>query len=229
MATDVNAIRKRGAGWPAVLTLVIAALLLSGCAAKSVEQEFTFSPEAETGLIIGSATSSKEYSNFDTTTYFRYAKADGLGTLDLSTAGFIQPRRRSFMLGPRSDSEFQDADGSLFALSFAPGDYVFETWEVLNGNNGVISPIDRNSVTFTVRKGEAIYIGNLHMNLRKGQNVFGISIIAGARPEILDKSERDIPMLLKRYPNLKREDITISILDDRPWGGKGAGHLAPVQ
>ncbi len=55
------------------------------------------------------------------------------------------------------------------------------------------------------------------------------SIIAGARPEITDRSERDIPMLLKRYPNLTREDITIAILDDRPWGGKGTGHLAPVQ
>lgn len=229
MMMKAKTLHKHGATWPHALALLFATLLLTGCAAKSVEQNFAFSPEAETGLVIGSATSSKKYSHFDTTTYFRYAKAGGLGALDLKTAGFIQPRRRSFTLGPRADSEFQDADGSLFALSLAPGDYVFETWEVLNGNNGVISPTERNSIPFTVRKGQAVYIGNLHMHLGRGKNIFGVTIIADARPEITDQSQRDIPMLLQRYPNLKREDITITILDDRPWGGKGPARLEPVR
>ena len=206
---------------PTRFALVVVGFLLSGCATKSVGTEFAFTPESETGLIIGSASSSQEDSWYSASVRFFYAKANDENPLGASTSGFIQALPRNPLLGTTGPSEFQGTDGSLFAIALPPGDYVFSTWDIDNGSQAIIYPVDPKPLTFKVRKGEATYIGNLHMFLRTGKNLLGITIIADGRPIIADKSDRDIPLLLERYPNIMRADIRIEIIDDRPWGGKG--------
>lgn len=67
------------------------------------------------------------------------------------------------------------------------------------------------------------------MDLRTGKNIFDITIISDSAPRVVDKSERDIPILLERYPNLSRESIEIRLLDDRPWGGDGSAAQSQTQ
>lgn len=206
---------------PARFAFLLAGLLLSGCATKSADTSFAFTPETETGLIVGSASSAEENSWYDAAVRFRYAIAGRQDSFGNKGGGFIEALPNHPLLGPSGPSDFADATGTLFAIPLPPGDYVFHEWDIDNGSNAIIYPIDPKPLPFTVKKGEATYIGNLHMHLRTGRNILGITIIADGQPAITDRSERDIPLLLERYANLKREDIVIRVIDDRPWGGKG--------
>lgn len=207
---------------PAQFAIVIAGLLLSGCATKSVGTDFAFTPETETGLIIGSASSEKKGESwYDGIVKFYYVKTSDAGKLGNRNAGFIYAVPPSLPLGAPGPSEFSDSDGSVFAIALQPGEYIFNNWEIEVGSNIIIYPIEPKPLTFTVHKGRATYVGNLHMFFATGRNIIGFPTIADGRPAITDRSDRDIPLLLSRYPNLKREEVEIEIIDDRDWGGKG--------
>jgi hypothetical protein len=221
MVISRNFWRKILSGSPGTSAVVLVALIVSGCATKSVDQNFAFTPGTETGLIVGSASSSDENSAYDATVSFRYSPARMNDALDFKNSGHIEALSPSLWFGRGGPSDFKDVAGKLFAIALKPGNYSFTSWEINNGSNAIIYPIDPKPLAFTVRKGKATYIGNMHMYLRTGRNFFGITIIADGRPSITDKSERDIPLLLKRFPKIAREDIEIHVLDDRPWGGNG--------
>ncbi len=207
---------------PGRVAVLFVSFLLAGCATKSVDTDFAFTPETETGLVIGSASADKkDESWYDGLVKFYYIKKSEVGKLGTKNAGFIYAIPPSLPLGTPGPSEFNDSDGSVFAIDLAPGDYILSRWEIEVGAYAIIYPVDPEPLPFTVRKGKATYIGNLHMFFRTGRNIIGLTSISDGRPVISDRSDRDIPMLLQRYPNLKREEIGIEIIDDRPWGGKG--------
>lgn len=207
---------------PARFALLLIAIALSGCATKSVDTSFAFTPETETGLIVGSASADKkDESWYDGLVKFYYIKTDEVGKLGTKNAGFIYALPPTLPLGTPGDSEFSDSDGSVFAIAVEPGEYILHRWEIEVGAYAIIYPVDPAPLPFTVEKGQATYVGNLHMSFQTARNIIGLTSIADGRPAISDRSERDIPMLLNRYPNLKREEIEIEIIDDRPWGGKG--------
>lgn len=60
-------------------------------------------------------------------------------------------------------------------------------------------------------------LGNLHGNLSTGANLLGITIVGDAYPEIRDKSERDIRLVLQMYPQFAGR-INIELLPTGPWG-----------
>lgn len=207
---------------PARFAIFLVGLVLSGCATKSVDTSFAFTPETETGLIVGSASSDKKDTSwYDGLVKFYYIKTSEVGQLASKNAGYVYALPPTLPLGTPGPSEFSDSDGSVFAIALAPGDYILSRWEIEVGAYAIIYPVEPVPLPFTVEKGKATYIGNLHMFFRTGRNIIGLPSIDDGRPVISDRSERDIPMLLKRYPNLKREEIGIKIIDDRPWGGKG--------
>ncbi|TQV82135.1 hypothetical protein [Denitrobaculum tricleocarpae] len=207
---------------PALFALLLIGFVLSGCATKSVDTSFAFTPETETGLVVGSASSDvKDESWYDGLVKFYYIKTDEIGKLGTKNAGFIYALPPTLPLGAPGDSEFSDSDGSVFAIALEPGDYILSRWEIEVGAYAIIYPVDPAPLPFTVEKGKATYVGNLHMFFRTARNIIGLTSINDGRPAISDRSERDLPLLLERYPNLKREEIEIEIIDDRPWGGKG--------
>ena len=55
-----------------------------------------------------------------------------------------------------------------------------------------------------------------------GENIFGIPILVDGEATITDRSSRDLPLIMKRYSNLRREDIDVLIPDDTAWRGLGA-------
>ena len=55
---------------------------------------------------------------------------------------------------------------------------------------------------FNIKSGEVLYLGNLHLSTRYGKNIFGISIEAGAKPKVQDKSKRDYKLAKDKYPQL---------------------------
>ncbi|WP_282610342.1 hypothetical protein [Pelagibius sp. Alg239-R121] len=204
-----------------VMAAGIAIAVLSGCDAKSIDTNFAFTPETKTGLIIGSASSSREYSRYAATVRFLYAKAGQQSSARQQNTGFIQSLPVDPLTLKPGSSELTGTDGTLFAISLTPGNYILEGWNIDSGTDAVVRPPDPKPLTFQVHQGKATYIGNLHMFVRIGQSPQGVTVISGAQPVIIDKSERDIPLLLQRYRNIKREDIEVYIIDDRPWGGLG--------
>ena len=208
---------------PARIAVFLAGLTLSGCAynADSVDRDFAFTPETDTGLIIGSATLGEGNHWYAASFRFHYSRAGEPDIFGGKGRGFISAFPYNSLMRRTEPSDFKNATGTVFAIPLAPGNYVFDKWDLDNGATAMIHPVNPLPLKFTVRKGEATYIGNLHMHLHAGRTLPGIGVIGSGRPAILDRSERDIPLLLQRYPNIKRQDIDVRIIDDRPWGGKG--------
>ena len=205
------------------VSIVLAALVLSGCAfnTSSVDKDFALTPEADAGLIIGSATLG-EGSHWSPASFrFHFSKVEKTGLFGGKDSGFISAFPYNSIMRRTEPSDFKTATGTVFAISLAPGDYVFDNWDLDNGETASIHPVNPKPLTFTVRKGEATYIGNLHMHLLRGRYQRGVGFIGSGKPAILDQSARDIPLILERYPNIERQDIIVRIIDDRPWGGKG--------
>ncbi len=208
---------------PGVFGMFLALLVLSGCAYNtgSVDKDFAFTPETDSGLIIGSATLGEGNRWYEASFRFHFSEAGEPDIFGGRGGGFISAFPYNSLMRRTEPSDFKNATGTVFAITLAPGDYVFDNWDLDNGSTAILYPVNPKPLKFTVRKGEATYIGNLHMYLRTGRSLAGIRVVADGRPAILDRSERDIPLLLQRYPNIKRQDIDVRIIDDRPWGGKG--------
>lgn len=223
MASQISSVNHVTQNVLRALGIVFTALVLSACAfnTSSVDNDFTFTPEADAGLIIGSATLGEGYHWSPASFRFHFSKVEKTGLFGGKDSGFISAFPYNSIMRRTEPSDFKTATGTVFAISLAPGDYVFDNWDLDNGETASIHPVNPKPLKFTVRKGKATYIGNLHMHLHKGRYQRGVGFIGSGKPAILDRAARDIPLLLERYPNIERQDINIRIIDDRPWGGKG--------
>lgn len=110
------------------------------------------------------------------------------------------------------DSDFKDVCARLFVVDLPAGDYDITGWNIDNGLKTYITPRQWVPARFTIQAGKATYIGNIHMGIAVGQNVFTIHIIAGGWAFLHDERARDIPVLKQRYPTLDDGNITIGLV-----------------
>lgn len=120
---------------------------------------------------------------------------------------------------------FESADGArtwtvtsreaLFAEAVPAGDYRLASWWLNTGGGLTVSPRSAAPIAFRVRAGETVYIGNLHMTIRTGENLLGSAVAAGGWPRVVDESARDLPAIAVAYPSLG--PVTVAVLDDSAW------------
>ena len=83
--------------------------------------------------------------------------------------------------------------------------------------NFKLVPINRPpTLEFDLKPGEVVYIGNLHMNIKTGKNLFGWTINGDAYAQVLDRHERDLNLLNARYPQFSSKVVT-RLLPIGPW------------
>lgn len=97
--------------------------------------------------------------------------------------------------------------GEVAVLELPQGDYVADKWSVsLSSGVDFSGPIEMTSektgepvkISFTVRRGQITYLGNVHLSVHTRNNV---------RYEVRDMRTRDIPLVLKKFQNVSAEKI----------------------
>lgn len=72
---------------------------------------------------------------------------------------------------------------------------------------------------FEVRPGEILYLGNLHVRycLYTPDRRAYRSYVNGGIPSIRDEAQRDLPLLIRKFPALTGADILPAVIDDSSW------------
>jgi len=205
------------------LLISIAVFLLQACSSNPVKsidsnQPITLSPG--TGMIVGSVTAPRVMHYWEKSN-FRYRKLgeSKSGSLESATptSDFLWIKDHPIQpggLGPDPGLEAQL--GRLFAVKLAAGTY--EIYR-LDKKSGLL--IHMQPVRFEVRGGEILYIGNLHVRFclyKPDRRVYRGYINAGI-PSVRDESQRDLPLLLQKFPALAGMNIMQTVIDDYAWRG----------
>lgn len=94
--------------------------------------------------------------------------------------------------------------GTVYALDLKPGDYMFAGLTVYPAS-GLIRP----PRCFHVSPGMVTYIGNIHY-IPLGEDKYQI--------EVKDMRDRDLPVFLKKYSNVKAEQVEFAIMQGDQGG-----------
>lgn len=124
-------------------------------------------------------------------------------------------------LAPMMTSALEGVWARIFVREVDPGRIEFTKWEVIqdNGPMGIRSFSPRIApppIMFEAKAGTVTYVGNLHARILWGKNPFGMSILAGALPEIRNEASRDLQQVYKDYPALQGK-IVIEPMTLGPW------------
>lgn len=133
-------------------------------------------------------------------------------------------------LGICSDDDLPDECGSLFAIALPVGEYEF--FSVIpalnsrkNGDPFVFdSPWDAplQGYRFSVHSGKVAYLGNMLSRICTGSDqtywaMFGTSVARSAVGDVADMYDRDVPLLIEKYPQLKTTPINNETVAGAPW------------
>lgn len=170
--------------------LLALTLALLGASCANVPSDYKFDPAKDDGLVIGSIT---------------YDSSLGKYSLIVISPGSSKPLAMSVgysqwpPLGPLNDDALK-ARGGTYAIAAPAGNYRIIGWEIRQGAKSTrnSAPID---VPFTVDKGKASYLGNLHFS-------------EDWEVSLRDRSARDLPVLQTRYETLKQAPLQFTIAKD---------------
>ncbi|MBL1293160.1 MAG: hypothetical protein COB61_004725 [Thiotrichales bacterium] len=197
---------------PLFLVLVVF-LFISGCQTLNVKEDFELDPDAGTGLIIGSVTQTIKAGRNVSAAFF-LNRVSGKNVRD------IQAKVKTIVLGDltfKSEFEEQQQDGRIFAVEVPAGINELDAWEIKIAAGYIYPRTPPPSLKFSVKPGEVVYIGNLHMDVDSAKNFLGIKGAIGGAPSISDEQERDIPLLKEKFKNLATKDISINVLHEGVW------------
>jgi hypothetical protein len=133
-------------------------------------------------------------------------------------------------LGVCSDDGLPDECGSLFAIALPVGEYEF--FSVIpalnsraNGDSFVFdSPWNAplQGYRFSVHSGKVAYLGNMLSRICTGSSqtywaLFSTSVARSAVGDIADMYDRDVPLLIEKYPQLNTTIINNETIAGAPW------------
>lgn len=97
------------------------------------------------------------------------------------------------------------AKGRLATVRLSPGDYEIHTWQVREPSSygeTEYRPAREFAYRFSIKPGEATYIGRLNLHLGQGNT---------QRVAIEDRQAEDMNLLGRKYPRLRAAKITASV------------------
>jgi len=170
------------------ISLVV--LTLNSCAtAPSKHIPEHFSAKESHGLVIGTIAIKDERPRFNG--YFLYYSEEGKENVNLDRMIAIQPEQ---IIKMKFKPDFFDEGKAVYyyAIEMAPGRHSFTMMRLFENGGQFQSneriPID---VPFTSVSGKITYVGQLELDYRDDRRI-----------KLIDKSERDLPTLKKKYPNI---------------------------
>jgi len=133
-----------------------------------------------------------------------YACGHTLGCADMLT----------FAASPATDYADNIEAADVIVLPLAPGDYEFYDFEVFYNSTYAQSTFRSRgefSIPFTIKPGEAVYLGEFRAMDVPGQNLIGLPVPAGAKFQIFDESARDLPIARAKDPKIT--DVKVALPD----------------
>jgi len=206
-----------------LLSILVVILMLAGCAAPSASPEFDFGKNPGMGLLAGSLTTDDPGNFFSQDVYIYFGPSDPhskLPRVKVTINNHCKPGER--------DIDFTKPCGKLFAFVVPAGDYVLNEWHIQDAGGGTISPASWHGGKVTVQSGKATYVGEIHMVFDPNLPGSGPADWRGW-PSASDRHERDMPLLLRRLPLIRQDDIMVQLPDlDLPGRVCNSAHVGVV-
>jgi len=180
------------------LLLALVVTLLAGCATtSSISTEYAGPDGGQVVVGIGAAKGTN-YGSYSL--YFRSLDAQAQAGGPKPSGRFVYFQDNPFSLQKR-DYDTSAENGVVFVASLPPGRYEIFNFNVfLNAGMTQTSFGSRTdfSIPFEVKPGKAVYLGNFQANGVRGQNIFGMSIAAGAFFVVDSRLQADIALARAR-------------------------------
>jgi hypothetical protein len=184
--------------------LVVMAVGLAACATRNIANDYALSDGANKGVVVGSITYSGAYAGYEV----HYRKVD-----DAAVRGFFHYGMNKYLAMPRTGkSDIAEPGnpgvrGDLFAAELPAGEYEISSWEVSQGTTATSTPTQPVSIRFTVKPGEATYLGNYHF-VRTSR---ALTLSTGYEVTAKDEAARDLKIFAEKYPRLSQAKVTSGI------------------
>jgi hypothetical protein len=107
---------------------------------------------------------------------------------------------------PGTDGTGRAFRGRLAAIELPAGRYEVGRWVMTVANRAAYMSNARIGTKFSVRAGEVVYLGNIHLDI---QNSASASL--PWRVDVNDQRKRDLALLGQKYPALKLDGVRMEI------------------
>jgi hypothetical protein len=204
----------------AMIRLTIIFLLcamMAACATPSIEPDFKPTSEAGGGVVVGSITYEGSFSGYSVG-YRRVGTNSQLGRIQAGAGMLFVPYI------PRGDADALGTRGELFAIELPEGDYEVHRWFISSGPASVAST-SPFSIRFKVERGRVVYIGNFHF---RQTSRMGLTV-TGGELSYLERAERDLPLIKRKYPNLDGTPIDLAVERGASHRGVGGPHTTTFE
>lgn len=197
-----------------LVTVVFAVLLLTACAASNVKKDVTTEAVAakNKALLIVSISQTKGSERFGAAQFlFEQPKGVGLGSIRVET--FDEMGLDALTRSQKSD--FSNEFAVLKVIEVPAGTITLDRWRFSMGQlyfEAFDEPLEH---PISLKPGEVVYIGNLHLKTKFAENFLGLNTVAGVFPEIRDEKARDLALLKSQYPQLSL--VREFLLPAGPW------------
>ena len=182
-----------------VVAGALVASVLVGCATAGMPRDYSLDQHPGKGVVFASILYNGWYSQ--ESIYIR--RADGTGgqqSLSFGSWFYFWP----FIEGGDFAAEDKASikhDGGVEALELEPGEYVLEEWRA--DKYEVFFPRDAQRIRFTVKAGEATYLGSYVFDEKTV-----LSDIRGAGAVLEDEFDRDRAIFTRKFPAMHVSAVT---------------------
>jgi hypothetical protein len=191
-------------------------ILLAGCTARPElpKKINTNALDNNYSLIVGSLSRANGLQSFDSwSLLFRSINAD------MIYKNFIKGKMDKSVPFGKYDFDFKEkkSSGNIFAYIVPAGDYEIYGTQITQSYGYTHTnwqDSDNFSIRFHAEAGKITYIGEYAIQpVYNGKNLFGASLVSSGYWLIADKSERDLALLQKKYPNLNWNEVKKDIIE----------------
>jgi hypothetical protein len=164
--------------------ILSAAVLLASCATFNVSKDYSLADKTGSGLVVLSLTHT-------------------LGGVTVEYRPVGGQKMGAFMTGNMQDPlDWDKPRGRLVVMELPAGTYELYQWR--SGRGAYVTYTSKTFyIPFTVVQGKATYIGSFFIDADEATQKY--------RMELTDRSDRDIPLLLEKYKNIKESDVNKKI------------------
>jgi hypothetical protein len=183
------------------------------------QPDFRLNPESGKGLLVASLSmpsiSHGHLANMRCSLHYRQLSA---GRARSFAKRFVL-ERESFVTGRTIRSDFdKPVFGVVFAAELPAGQYELTHW-LLDGNTTpiLIKSDGNRPIPFEVRPGRVTYMGNLDLEIGTGKNLLRQNVLVDAGVALSDQEERDVAILLRKFPLIEAKDVDVEVIVDSTW------------
>ncbi len=202
---------------------VLVTLCVVGCAPGRLEplaNDFSPGANADEGYILASVTSNGGRS---AKFYIRHVLDGVVRPLESRGTGLFE--LASDFADEQDSGRNSSQRGRLMLVAVPAGQYELINWALLlirrEHDRKRLTPAQLPAIPFSVRAGEVVYLGNLHVAVTYGGDPGSVpgplAPIVTARARVTDRSARDVALMAERYPNFLHSPLRLSVKSRPEW------------